>query len=44
MFDVAYFFRIDPAAVLALPWQTFEMYLLQMIRISEQIEKVTNGR
>ena len=36
VFDVAYFWRVDPAVVMALPLDRFEMYERQAERIFEQ--------
>lgn len=38
MFDVAYYWRLDPATVLALPLSRFELYENQIIRIAEEIK------
>lgn len=35
MFEVAYFWRLDPAAVMALPISRFEMYEAQAERLAE---------
>ena len=37
-FDIAYFWKIDPADVLRLPVSRFELYEQQTERIAEQIQ------
>lgn len=35
MFEVAYFWRLDPAAVIALPLSRAEIYERQAVRLAE---------
>lgn len=43
MFEVAYFWRIDPAAVMALPLSEFDVYEDQALRLAEQMRPDENG-
>jgi hypothetical protein len=43
MFDVAYFWRLDPAVVMALPLSRFDLYEKQIIRIADEIKKEGEG-
>jgi len=42
VFEVAYFWRLDPAAVMALPLERFFQYEQQALRLSELL-KADNG-
>jgi hypothetical protein len=43
MFETAYFWRIDPGVVLALPLKQFELYEQQGMRIAEQLKEDDGG-
>ena len=38
VFEVAYFWRVDPASILALPLERFNLYERQAERLAEQLQ------
>jgi hypothetical protein len=43
VFEVAYFWRLDPGRVLALRLDQFDLYARQAERIAEQIQNAQNN-
>lgn len=38
VFEVAYFWRVDPANIMALPLERFDLYERQAERLAEQLQ------